>query len=510
MAFNPLNPNAQATMANSQPVVLASDQTPIADISAVGTLAAAAQTVALSLNGQSAGTASITGTWVGTITFEGTIDGTNYFSINAVSASTSAPQTTTIANGLYRITPGGLTQIRVNMSSFTSGTASIKLNASVGVGGTFVNQILPSKITDGTSTVTIKAASTAAVATDPAFVVAISPNNTVPVSGTFFQTTQPVSLATNTPTLQSGSTTAVTQATAANLNATVVGNGTFAVQAVATQLDTNITGTISATDILAGIPAGGGVLISTAPTVSSFVSALVPGGTAQADIQITGTATGTYYFEASMDSTTGSDGNWIATNYRQTGITNTILGFSTLTGGVYRGAPSGFKYIRVRNVGGTTPSNPIIFRYSNGGGTTFLNASIPAGTNSIGTIATITNPVPTKEQPDATATFSPTNSTSTAYETSRIVKASAGTLYSITGYNSKTSTQFIQIHNSTTVPADTAVPVIIFTVPASSNFSFYSDKFGRFFSTGITICNSSTGPTKTIGAADIWLDVQFQ
>lgn len=39
--------------------------------------------------------------------------------------------------------------------------------------------------------------------------------------------TQPVSLATNTPTLQSGSTTAVTQATAANLNATVVpGNAT--------------------------------------------------------------------------------------------------------------------------------------------------------------------------------------------------------------------------------------------------------------------------------------------
>ena len=37
--------------------------------------------------------------------------------------------------------------------------------------------------------------------------------------------TQPVSLATNTPTLQSGSTTAVTQATATNLNAAVVGTG---------------------------------------------------------------------------------------------------------------------------------------------------------------------------------------------------------------------------------------------------------------------------------------------
>lgn len=55
-------------------------------------------------------------------------------------------------------------------------------------------------------------------------------NASIPVTGTFFQATQPVSLATNTPTLQSGSTTAVTQATAANLNATVVGTGTFAVQ----------------------------------------------------------------------------------------------------------------------------------------------------------------------------------------------------------------------------------------------------------------------------------------
>jgi hypothetical protein len=40
------------------------------------------------------------------------------------------------------------------------------------------------KITDGTNTAAVKAASTAAVATDPALVVAISPNNTVAVSGT--------------------------------------------------------------------------------------------------------------------------------------------------------------------------------------------------------------------------------------------------------------------------------------------------------------------------------------
>lgn len=49
------------------------------------------------------------------------------------------------------------------------------------------------KITDGTNTAAVKAASTAAIATDPALVVAISPNNTVGVTGTFFQATQPIS-----------------------------------------------------------------------------------------------------------------------------------------------------------------------------------------------------------------------------------------------------------------------------------------------------------------------------
>ena len=215
----------QKAMAGSLPIVIASDQTPIVDISTTGALTAVSQVVALSLNGQSAGTASITGTWVGTITWEGTIDSVNYFPINAVSASTSSPQTTTTVNGLYRITPGGLTQMRANMSAFTSGSASIKLNASIGVGGTFVNQILPSKITDGTNTVAIKPASTPAIATDPALVVAISPNNALTIS----------------------------------------------------QIDTNITGTISATDALCPAPAGGGVLLSTAPTASSFVFALVPG-----------------------------------------------------------------------------------------------------------------------------------------------------------------------------------------------------------------------------------------
>jgi hypothetical protein len=101
------------------------------------------------------------------------------------------------------------------------------------------------------------------------------------------------------------------------------------------------------------------------------------------------------------------------------------------------------------------------------------------------------------------------NSTSTGYETNHVVKATPGTVYGLQGYNSKASAQFIQLHDAASLPADAVVPAVTLAVPATSNFSVDFGVYGRTFATGIVICNSSTGPAKTIGSADCFFDVQY-
>ena len=102
----------------------------------------------------------------------------------------------------------------------------------------------------------------------------------------------------------------------------------------------------------------------------------------------------------------------------------------------------------------------------------------------------------------------PNNATTTAYATNLVVKATGGRLYGLTGYNSG-SAQFIQIHDAAALPSESAVPAVVIYVAATSAFSLDYGMRGRQFVNGIVVCNSSTGPTKTIGSANLWIDAQY-
>lgn len=103
----------------------------------------------------------------------------------------------------------------------------------------------------------------------------------------------------------------------------------------------------------------------------------------------------------------------------------------------------------------------------------------------------------------------PLNTHSNAYEASRLVKAGPGYLFGFTVYNSKGSGQFIQVHDSATLPAEGAVPEVFIDIATVIAKGVQWLPLGRSFQRGIYLVNSSTGPTKTIGSADCFFDAQY-
>jgi hypothetical protein len=67
----------------------------------------------------------IVGTFVGTVGFTGTVDGTNYKTLAFVTVGSTAPGTpvTSItAPDICKVDANGLTDVKVNVSAYTSGT----------------------------------------------------------------------------------------------------------------------------------------------------------------------------------------------------------------------------------------------------------------------------------------------------------------------------------------------------------------------------------------------------
>lgn len=98
----------------------------------------------------------------------------------------------------------------------------------------------------------------------------------------------------------------------------------------------------------------------------------------------------------------------------------------------------------------------------------------------------------------------PTRVATSALAASLVIKNAAGILYTVDVLNTNASAQYIQIHNTASLPADASVPVYVFRIPGATSGTIDFEPKGEHFNTGIVICNSSTADTKTIGAADCW------
>lgn len=196
VAINTPNPDGQATMANSRPVVIASDQSTVpvnqAGVTANGSLGALNATVALALNGASGFAVDVRGAFVATVTFQGTIDGTNWFTLNVLPAGSAvnvALVSTATAPGAWVGHANGLAQVRAIATAYTSGSATIVLRAmsAAGVVSTLPSGQTSQSVTVGGTLPAIvgQAAHDAAIAGSPVRVAgrALTANYTAVASG---------------------------------------------------------------------------------------------------------------------------------------------------------------------------------------------------------------------------------------------------------------------------------------------------------------------------------------
>jgi hypothetical protein len=128
----------------------------------------------------------VTGTWTGTLSCEVSMDGgTRWFGRGVKQTDSSYLSSSFTANFEGVTNVGAITNYRVRATAAWTGTATVQIVESLNTASIVVsNPVMLRDSTTQSITNVIKAASTAALATDPSLVVAISPNSIAPVNVT--------------------------------------------------------------------------------------------------------------------------------------------------------------------------------------------------------------------------------------------------------------------------------------------------------------------------------------
>lgn len=93
------------------------------------TLAASGDKVELNVRGLNTLAIQVVGAMSATLAFEGTVDGRNWFALNATPTNSNTAVTSTTAAGVWFANVAGLIAVRVRCSAWTSGTPTIAIQA---------------------------------------------------------------------------------------------------------------------------------------------------------------------------------------------------------------------------------------------------------------------------------------------------------------------------------------------------------------------------------------------
>lgn len=310
----------------------------------------------------------------------------------------------------------------------------------------------------------------------------------VPVSGSFFQATQPVSIATMPSTPVTGTFWQATQPVSiATMPSTPV-TGTF------WQATQPVSGPLTNTELrAASVP----VIITPMTALSYNVAGVIAINTTLISVDcsqvrtitmqcVSMGTTGAVTYQFSNDQVTWTN----ATYQTSTGAT----AVATITAAGLHFIPVLARYFRVQLTTATTA-----------GTTTFtgFSADRPAK------LPVTTQPVSGTVTATATQPFTPTASllSSAATTNATSVKATAGTIYAISASNVGAAAAFLKIFNLAAAPTvGTSVPALTIPIPATGQISLEFGPLGLRFGTGISFCITTLiadADTTAIAAAQV-------
>lgn len=333
----------------------------------------------------------------------------------------------------------------------------------------------------------------------------IAGGTALPVSGTFFQATQPVSLATNTPDVTDRSGRLLGQVTNA---------GTFAVQASATQLPAALGGTTSAASLpvaLATDTASGNIttqnLVPAGVATAGSAVEITLNGASSIAAQATGTYTGALSLQVTVNGTT-----WVTVGGTPLVDVSTggyLASITSALQSVLQADSGGFTKARLTALAAVTGTATVTIRSSANPSMVALDAALPTGTNTIGNVTLTSGAVTTPTS--ATTTSATLSSAATTNATS--VKASAGNLYSVTASNVGAAAAFLKIFNLAAAPTvGTSVPFLTIPIAASGIANIQFGAQGFRMATGISFAITNLvadSDTTAVAAAQIKVAVAY-